>query len=153
MGMPIEPLLDIMRRSKANLAFVEARAEPEGPYEVTQLVNTFLGALAHPFEAMRDDLMSLSLAEAAALLGWPNIDRERPTDSEPKFSAISFAFSERLRPRKSGIPAGLSGTNRRRSCLEYRTPKTRRAKLGRRHKDRRHAAISRLVRRADRALA
>lgn len=84
MGMPIEPLLDIMRRSKANLAFVEARAEPEGPYEVTQLVNTFLGALAHPFEAMRDDLMSLSLAEAAALLGWPNIDRERPTDSEPE---------------------------------------------------------------------
>ena len=73
----------MMRRSMANLAFVEARAGPEGPYEVTQLINTFLGALAHPFEAMRDDLMSLSFAEAAAL-GWPKIDRERPTDSEPE---------------------------------------------------------------------
>ena len=72
MGMPTEPLLDIMRRSMANLAFVEGNAGPEGPYEVTQLVNTFLGALAHPFEAMRDDLNSLSLADAAAL-GWPRI--------------------------------------------------------------------------------
>lgn len=82
MGMPTEPILDIMRRSMANLAFVEAHASPSGPYEVTQLVNTFLGALAHPFEAMRDDLMTLSLAEAAGL-GWPTIARERPTDSEP----------------------------------------------------------------------
>jgi HEPN family protein len=83
MGIPTEPLLDIMRRSMANLAFVEAHAGPEGAYEVTQLVNTFLGALAHPFEAVRDDLMSLSLAKAEAL-GWPKIERERPTDNEPE---------------------------------------------------------------------
>ncbi len=82
MGMPTEPLLDVMRRSMANLAFVEAHAGPPGPYEVTQLVNTSLGALAHPFEAMRHNLMSLPLAEAAAL-GPPRIDRERPGDSEP----------------------------------------------------------------------
>ena len=82
MGIPTEPLIDIMRRSMANLAFVEAHAGPEGPYELTQLVNTFLGALAHPFEAMRDDLMSLSLGEAA-VLGWPKIDRERPIDIDP----------------------------------------------------------------------
>jgi len=62
MGMPTQPLLDIMRRSMANLAFVEEHAGPSGPYEVTQLVNTFLGALAHPFEAMRDDLGVLPLA-------------------------------------------------------------------------------------------
>lgn len=82
MGTPTEPLLDIMRRSMANLDFVEAHAGPGGPYEVTQLINTFLGALAHPYEAMRDDLMTLPLAEAAAL-GWPRIDKERPSDSEP----------------------------------------------------------------------
>ena len=40
MGMPTEPLLDIMRRSMANLAFVEAHAGPAGPYEVTQHINT-----------------------------------------------------------------------------------------------------------------
>jgi hypothetical protein len=45
-------------------------------------VNTFLGALAHPFEAMRDDLGVLPLAEATTL-GWPSIRRERPTDREP----------------------------------------------------------------------
>lgn len=82
MVMPTQPLLEIMRRSMANLAFVEARATPDGPYEVTQLINTFLGALAHPFEAMRDDLMVLPLTQAVAL-GWPAINREDASDREP----------------------------------------------------------------------
>jgi hypothetical protein len=82
MGMPTEPLLDIMRRSMANLKFVEEHAQPSGPYEVTQLVNTFLGALAHPFDAMRNDLMVRPLADAA-ILGWPSIAREQRTDREP----------------------------------------------------------------------
>jgi hypothetical protein len=82
MGMPTEPLLDIMRRSMANLAFIEAHAGPAGPYEVTQLINTFLGALAHPFEAMRGDLIALSLSDAT-VQGWPPITQERPTDREP----------------------------------------------------------------------
>ncbi|KAA5595716.1 HEPN family nuclease [Blastochloris sulfoviridis] len=83
MGMPTKPLLDIMRRSMANLVFVEAHAGPTGPYEVTQLINTFLGALAHPFEAMRDDLMALPLTESETL-GWPRIAKERPSDKDPK---------------------------------------------------------------------
>lgn len=82
MGMPTAPLLDIMRRSMANLAFIEAHANPAGPYEVTQLVNTFLGALAHPFEALRNDLMAISLTEAADL-GWPAVTGERSGDTEP----------------------------------------------------------------------
>lgn len=82
MGMPTKPLLDIMRRSMANLAFVEAHASHGGPYEVTQLVNTFLGALAHPFEAMRHDLMALAVSDAATL-GWPSIRKERQSDSDP----------------------------------------------------------------------
>jgi hypothetical protein len=31
MGIPTEPLLDIMRRSMANLTFVDAHSGPEGP--------------------------------------------------------------------------------------------------------------------------
>ncbi|GCE81998.1 HEPN family nuclease [Komagataeibacter diospyri] len=50
MGIPSDPLLDIIRRSIANLEFIEANYEIHGLYEVTQLVNTFLGALIHPFE-------------------------------------------------------------------------------------------------------
>lgn len=38
MGMPTEPILDIMRRSMANLRFVEQAAGPNGPFEVTQPV-------------------------------------------------------------------------------------------------------------------
>jgi hypothetical protein len=82
MGMPTASLLDIMRRTMANLAFVEGHASPSGPYEVTQLVNSFLGALAHPFEHMRSDLNALSLADST-LLGWPAIERERPADAVP----------------------------------------------------------------------
>ncbi len=82
MGMPTEPLSDIMRRSMANLAFIESHASPPGPYKVTQLVNTFLGALAHPFEAMRNDLMALPLGDAARHR-WPTVVRERLDDTEP----------------------------------------------------------------------
>ena len=81
MGMPTnptKPLLDIMRRSMANLEFIEARKSPTGPYEVTQLINTFLGALVHPFEKMQVGLNSLSLADAANQ-GWPIPKREFPT--------------------------------------------------------------------------
>jgi hypothetical protein len=83
MGIPTEPLRDIMRRTIANLEFVERHAASRGPYEVTQLLNSFLGALAHPWEAMRDDLSALPLTEAVSR-GWPMIQKERPTDHDPE---------------------------------------------------------------------
>lgn len=80
---PQEPVRDIMRRTMANLRFVEQRWTPTGPFEVTQLINSFLGALAHPWEKFKDELnkMSLSHAERA---GWPRISKERPEDKDPK---------------------------------------------------------------------
>jgi hypothetical protein len=45
MGMPTEPIRDIMRRTIANLEFVERHATPNGPYEVTQLLNSFSARL------------------------------------------------------------------------------------------------------------
>jgi hypothetical protein len=83
MGMPTEPIRDVMRRTIANLEFIEHHAGPNGPYEVTQLLNSFLGALAHPWEAMRNDLLALPLAEAADR-GWPMIQKERPSDCDPE---------------------------------------------------------------------
>jgi hypothetical protein len=82
MGMPHDPVRDIMRRTMHNLQFVEARAGADGPYEVTQLVNSFLGALAHPWEAYRHDLTAVSLAQAHAA-GWPAVAKERPSDRDP----------------------------------------------------------------------
>ncbi|HKH81722.1 MAG TPA: HEPN family nuclease, partial [Methylovirgula sp.] len=53
-----------------------------GPFEVTQLVNSFLGALVHPWENLRGDLNDLSISDAI-VKGWPPIQRERPSDQEP----------------------------------------------------------------------
>jgi hypothetical protein len=82
MGMPQVPVRDIMRRTIQNLEFIERHAGADGPYEVTQLLNSFLGALAHPWEAYRDDLATVRL-EAAHEAGWPRIVKELTSDREP----------------------------------------------------------------------
>lgn len=81
--MPHEPVHDIMRRTMHNLKFVEERAGTNGLYEVTQLINSFLGALAHPWEKYRDDLITMSLATAHNA-GWPAIAKDKPTDRDPE---------------------------------------------------------------------
>jgi hypothetical protein len=83
MGMPTQPVLDVMRRTMVNLEFVEARSSRNGPYEVTQLINSFLGALAHPLEEFSEELKSLPVSEAVNR-GWPAIGKEWPTDREPR---------------------------------------------------------------------
>jgi len=80
--MPHEPVRDIMRRTIENLEFIEEHASTNGPYEVTQLVNSFLGALAHPWEKQRQELNVMSLADAQ-VAGWPNIVKELGSDREP----------------------------------------------------------------------
>jgi hypothetical protein len=80
--MPHEPTLDIMRRTLRNLAFIEQHASSNGPYEVTQLINSFLGALAHPWEGLKSELNSISIADAKSQ-GWPIPKDERATDHAP----------------------------------------------------------------------
>lgn len=81
--MPDEPVRDVMRRTMANLQFIEKHKGQNGPYEVTQLLNSFLGALCHPWEGHRRDLNMKPLAEARTE-GWPEIAKERPGDYEPQ---------------------------------------------------------------------
>jgi hypothetical protein len=81
--MPYEPILDIMRRTMANLEFVERHASDDGPFEVTQLLNSFLGALAHPWENLKRELNSISIVDAERE-GWPILPRERATDQLPR---------------------------------------------------------------------
>jgi hypothetical protein len=38
-----------------NLKFIEEHKRRDGPYEVTQLLNSFLGALAFPWEEYRHE--------------------------------------------------------------------------------------------------
>ena len=80
--IPMEPVRDVMRRTMFNLHFIEEHQAPDGPFEVTQLVNSFLGALAHPWEHFRKELEQITLSEAEAQ-GWPGIYQERDTDKAP----------------------------------------------------------------------
>jgi len=77
-----------MRRTMVNLEFVKERRGHGGPYEVTQLINSFMGAMVHPWEQMDDiaglDLKSITLREAR-IRRWPVLRHELPTDKIPKF--------------------------------------------------------------------
>lgn len=82
MTMPSDPLRDVMLRTMANLAYIEQHAGPDGPFEVTQLINSFLGALAHPWETHKQEFGALSLADAHRM-AWPSIAKEMPSDADP----------------------------------------------------------------------
>lgn len=81
--IPQEPIRDLMRRTIVNLRLIEAQATKEGPYEVTQLINSFLAALAHPWEKYKQSLNSLSISDAVTS-GWPELSKERLSDNDPK---------------------------------------------------------------------
>ncbi|SED78357.1 hypothetical protein SAMN05519104_4356 [Rhizobiales bacterium GAS188] len=97
--MPHEPILDVMRRTMANLAFIEQSGSSEGPFEVTQLINSFLGALAHPWESLRSELNSMSIADAESQ-GWPIPRAERATDQAPT------KFGDLIRLLRNGVAHG-----------------------------------------------
>lgn len=96
--MPFEPVLDIMRRTMANLAFIERHKAEGGPYEVTQLINSFLGALAHPWEKLGPSL-DISLEEAAAQ-GWPI------PGTDPSVGAAPASLAELIRWLRNGVAHG-----------------------------------------------
>jgi hypothetical protein len=88
---PLNPK-ETMRRTMANLRIIErelgdrkargVRVAEEGPFEITQLVNSFLGALAHPWERTRGALNELPIAEARDS-GWPVVGSDRG-EQEPE---------------------------------------------------------------------
>lgn len=75
--------LMVMERSMANLEYIENNKTDNGPYEVTQLVNTFLGALAHPWEELKSEFKKQAIQDAEKA-GWPRVTKELPTDTDPK---------------------------------------------------------------------
>jgi hypothetical protein len=111
--MPHEPVLDIMRRTMANLAFIEQRASTDGPFEVTQLINSFLGALAHPWETLWKELNSISISDAERQ-GWPIPRAERPTDQAPtSLGDLIHAFDRMV---KLACELGLTPVSRTRAA-------------------------------------
>lgn len=80
---PEEPVYEIMQRTMYNLEFVEKNKSIEGPYETTQLLNSFLGALAHHWEQYRKELNKITI-EKAHSMGWPKVEKELDSDINPK---------------------------------------------------------------------
>jgi len=81
MALPIDPIRDVMNRTMFNLEFVRERATKKGPYEVTQLVNSFLGAVCHPWEKY-PETFKMTFAQATKR-GCPYTKAELQCDKEP----------------------------------------------------------------------
>ena len=63
------------------------------------MINSFLGALAHPWEQLKTDLDSFSMEEAIAQ-GWPKLSKERSSDREP------VTLGDLIRLLRNGIAHG-----------------------------------------------
>jgi hypothetical protein len=102
MGHPDDPVRVVMKRTIANLQFIdqederlkaEARAnglnrrdDDQAPFEATQLLNSFLGALIHPWETLRERSgqgIAIGLDEARSR-GWPVLQNQNSYAPEPK---------------------------------------------------------------------
>lgn len=82
---PDEKLNEVMRRTMFNLRYVKSRAAMDGPFEVVQLVNSFSGAMVHPWENMRRlDALGLKTKSMREALdeGWPILEKELPTEDK-----------------------------------------------------------------------
>ncbi len=84
---PEERVNEVLRRTIVNLEFVKKHRANGGPYEVTQLINSFMGAMAHPWESISRvpdlDLNETKLIEAKRK-HWPILRHELPTDRIPR---------------------------------------------------------------------
>jgi HEPN pEK499 p136 len=96
---PKNQLFDMMERTMSNLDFIEKHKAEHGPFEVTQLINSFLGAMVHPWEELVEDFDELSL-ETAEIYGWPHVTKQRDRDQNPD------SLKTLLRWMRNGIAHG-----------------------------------------------
>lgn len=71
---PNYPIREIMLRTIRNLQFIEAHATLKGPYDTTQLINSFLGAFVHVKERFDKRIPKVAFPPS----GWPNIQTNAP---------------------------------------------------------------------------
>jgi hypothetical protein len=67
-----------MERTEVNYDFIRERHSCGADvFEVTQLLNSFLGAFAYPWEDWKKELLNTPLDKAHAD-GWPRVERSDP---------------------------------------------------------------------------
>jgi HEPN pEK499 p136 len=96
---PHEPAIDLLRRTLFNLEYIEERKAPEGPFETTQLINSFLAGLAHPWERWREEISDMSIEEAERK-GWPTLATGRTSDRKAR------TLKELIRLMRNGLAHG-----------------------------------------------
>ena len=108
MTMPSRPVRDLMDRTLFNLDFVKRQARENGPYEFTQLLNSCLAVICHPWEKIRDEVENWDWIQAKAC-GWEPLPLARPSDKTPS------SFYDELRQLRNGLAHGnlelYSGSN------------------------------------------
>ena len=88
MTMPESTYRDLMHRTITNYEFVRDNAQKDGPYEVTQLVNSFVAVVGYPRERAIGDLLKAVSIEKGRDLGLPPIP---VISSNPNYRADSVA--------------------------------------------------------------
>jgi HEPN pEK499 p136 len=79
---PEEKVARILERTLFNLSFINDHAHDAGPYEMTQLINSFLGAVVHPWEnLLRNQPILVNLRGPD--VNWPALRKAKPTDDNP----------------------------------------------------------------------
>ena len=94
---------EVMQRTMFNLQFVKAHADKAGPFEVVQLMNSFTGAMVHPWEAISkansQKFRGISITEARNR-DWPVVEKEFENDVDPS------SYRELLQWMRNGIAHG-----------------------------------------------
>lgn len=102
MTMPEEPATDWIKRTLFNLDFIHKRSTDNGPYEVTQLVNSFLGAFVFPWETFyRGKFGDITVEEAHDHWKIPILTHSLASDSgDPQY------LRQVIRMTRNGIAHG-----------------------------------------------
>lgn len=104
MTSPEQQDIDLIRRTLDNLDFIEQYKERNGPWEVTQTVNSFLSIIAHPRERLLDPeaIKWLTLTDSkVTCAGLPSFASSWKYDSEQPRT-----LAQLLRLLRNGIAHG-----------------------------------------------
>lgn len=104
MTSPERQDVDLIRRTLDNLQFIEQHKQRNGPWEVTQTVNSFLSIIAHPRERLLDPeaIKWLTLADPKVTsAGLPSFASSWEYDSEQPRT-----LAQLLRLLRNGIAHG-----------------------------------------------
>jgi hypothetical protein len=80
--MPNVAVRELMDRTLDNLRFIERHETASDAWEITQLINSFAGAFAHPWELWKEEFNVLKF-DSEESHEWPRIKSDNDFDYQP----------------------------------------------------------------------